>query len=69
MSQKQKILEHLIKNWSITSLEALHLFGCFRLAARIKELRDEGYSIETEIEQHENGSHARYIMLQKRALA
>lgn len=32
----------------ITPLEALEQFGCMRLAARIKDLRDGGYPIITE---------------------
>ena len=52
MSQKTKILEHLKKGKSITPLDALSLFGCFRLAARISEIRDiglqEGFTIKTE---------------------
>lgn len=45
-SQKKQILNHLSKK-GITPLEALHLFGCFRLSARIKDLRDEGHKIKT----------------------
>lgn len=33
----------------ITPLEALHGFDCFRLSARISELREEGMNIRTEI--------------------
>ena len=35
-------------NDSIEAFEALELYGCFRLAARIKDLRDEGHDIHTE---------------------
>lgn len=38
MSQNKAILQHLQKGHSITPLEALHLFGCFRLSARIHDL-------------------------------
>lgn len=38
-SQCSAILEHLKKGLSITPLEALSLCGCFRLAARIHDLR------------------------------
>ena len=48
-SQCAKILEHLKKGLSITPLEALNLCGCFRLSARIWNLRHEqGYNIITE---------------------
>ena len=38
-SQCSAILEHLKKGLSITHLEALTKFGCFRLSARIHDLR------------------------------
>lgn len=39
------ILTHLKKK-PITSLEALNKYGCFRLAARIHELRNSGHKIK-----------------------
>jgi hypothetical protein len=44
----------LIKGWllngkSITPLDALNMFGCFRLSARIANLRDEGLPIVTDM--------------------
>lgn len=44
----------LIKGWllnghSLTTLEALTMFRCFRLAARVANLRDEGMPILTEM--------------------
>tara|TARA_Y100001978_G_scaffold196821_1_gene206804 strand:- start:331 stop:471 length:141 start_codon:yes stop_codon:yes gene_type:complete len=36
-------------------MEALISFGCFRLAARIKNLKDSGMTIEKEMKQDENG--------------
>lgn len=44
-TQCQKILAFLQKGGRITSLSALNQFGCLRLSARIKDLRDEGYQI------------------------
>lgn len=46
ISQEQMILQHLRKN-PITPKQALSSYGCFRLAARIKRLRDAGHHIET----------------------
>lgn len=48
-SQKQAVLSHLKEYGSITPLEALKLYGCLRLGARISDLRDEGYEITTDI--------------------
>jgi hypothetical protein len=39
----------------ITPLRALEQFGCFRLAARIAELREMGHDIETKKIKLENG--------------
>ena len=47
MSQTAKILDHLKAGHPITGLVALEKFGCFRLAARIRELRKAGYRIES----------------------
>lgn len=47
LTQRDKILDYLESNGSITPLEALNLFGCFRLAARICELKHEGIEIKS----------------------
>lgn len=46
MSQCDDILSHL-KSAPISAIEALNSYGCFRLAARIKDLREQGHEIET----------------------
>ena len=45
MSQKERVLEHLLTGASITPLEALHIAGSLRLSERIRELEAEGISI------------------------
>ena len=45
-TQAGRILAYLRAGHRITALDALELFGCFRLAARIHELRREGWAIE-----------------------
>lgn len=40
-----RILAHLKKGLTITSLEALQMFGCMRLASRISDLRKRGENI------------------------
>jgi hypothetical protein len=47
-SQNLRILEHL-RIRTITPLEALKYAGCWRLGARIYDLRQEGHRIDTEI--------------------
>lgn len=46
-TQKMKILAHLRTHGSITAEEAMR-FRCFRLAARIADLRSDGYDIVTD---------------------
>lgn len=45
-TQKQKILNHLKNVGPINPIMALELFGCFRLAARIDELKKSGLPIK-----------------------
>lgn len=45
MSQEAQILSYLKRGHAITPLEALRLFGCFRLGARIWDLRRAGHKI------------------------
>lgn len=44
-TQSARILRWLKTGRSITPMDALQRFGCFRLAARIYDLRKEGYQI------------------------
>ena len=44
----QQIRAVLESGESITPLDALQRFGCLRLAARIKDLRDAGVPIQTD---------------------
>lgn len=44
-TQNEKILQHLKNHGSITSMEAFMEYGCTRLSARIRDLREEGHSI------------------------
>ena len=48
-SQNKMILEYLQDHKSISQYEAADIFGCWRLSARISDLRDLGYSIKTEM--------------------
>lgn len=49
ISQKQKILQHLKDCGTIEPMTALREYGCYRLGARIADLRKDGYDIQTEI--------------------
>jgi len=48
MSGKEKILDYLKKNKSITQLQALNLFWDWRLSDKIYQLKKDGYDIISE---------------------
>ena len=48
LTQKKVILQHLKNFGSIEPLTALREYGCYRLGARISDLRHDGYNIITE---------------------
>lgn len=45
--QDEMILGHLLEGKSITALDALTNYNCFRLSARIYDLKKEGYPIRS----------------------
>ena len=48
-TQVKAILAYLQDGKTLTGLEALDRFGCSRLAARIGDIKDAGYSIRSEM--------------------
>lgn len=49
-SQNEEIKDHLKSGKKLTSLEALHRFGCLRLSGRIHDLRhSENMPIKSEM--------------------
>lgn len=54
MTQCDRVLEYLKRFGSITQLEAIRDLGCMRLAARIADLRDQGYGIGTRMKTETN---------------
>jgi len=54
MSQNKQIADYLNKGKKLTPIDALNKFGCFRLAARIADLRNEGMNIKTNTIKLEN---------------
>ena len=54
-SQSAKVLYHLQNYGPLTAIEALELFACFRLAARINDLKEAGHDIQTEMKTQKNG--------------
>ncbi len=62
VSQAASILAHLQGGNSITPRDAIQLFGCMRLAARIAELREQGHAIATVLEDDGSRRWARYSL-------
>ena len=62
MSHTMQILDHLTSK-PITAMDALNDYGCFRLAARINELRMNGHNIKTEIKNQDGKRYAMYHLL------
>ena len=54
-SQNKRILNYLKRGHRMTPMDALELFGCFRLAARVYDLRQEGHNISKQIIELSNG--------------
>lgn len=60
--QTRKVLAHLEQRGSISPLEAFGTYRITRLAARIKELRDVGFNIVTDM--REDAAGTRYASYQ-----
>lgn len=61
-SQRAQVRYHLLAGRTITALEALNLYGSFRLAAIIYRLRGEGLAIETHRTTLNGKTYATYIL-------
>lgn len=69
MTQTEAILDLLRERGplGITPLEALEEARCFRLAARIKDLREQGHDIRTYTIPTKGAHHARYVLVEPKA--
>ena len=54
-SQNQQIKAYLEEGNSITAIQALEKFKCFRLASRITDLKQSGVPIESQFIEVESG--------------
>jgi hypothetical protein len=48
-NQSEQILAYMMRGYTITPLEALSQFGCFRLGARCYDLKHRGINIKSEM--------------------
>ena len=70
MTQEQAVRNHIINNGSITQAQAVRLYGCYRLSARIYEMRKDGYEIATQYKTSKTrfgytSVYANYVLLKK----
>ena len=65
-TQNQMIASYLLKGRGITPLEALNKFGCFRLGARIADLKKMGLPIDSNMVRDEvtGKRYARYTLVE-----
>lgn len=71
MNKTELVRQHLLKYGSITSWQAINLYGETRLASVICNLRNKGYDIRTIMCEFQDkygniGRYARYILRSER---
>lgn len=62
MTQTDRILKALQSGQKLTPMAALKRFGCFRLAARVADLRRAGYDISATIVKRAGKRYAAYSL-------
>jgi hypothetical protein len=62
VTQNEQLRAALLAGRSLTPMDALRDFGCFRLAARVADLRREGLPIECVSETKNGKRFARYYL-------
>lgn len=55
MTQSEEISLHLQRGGKLTQMDALNKFGCFRLSARVHDLRAKGMNILMEMIKTKSG--------------
>jgi len=65
MSQNQWVLQALQKG-PLSPIEALQGCGCLRLAARVRELRQQGHNIVSTLVTENGKSFARYTLAKEK---
>lgn len=65
-TQTTQIKAHLESGKTITAIDALLTYNCFRLSARIKDLKDLGYPVDKNMIQIESGKYvAQYFKVKQ----
>ena len=65
-TQNAHLLAHFRAGESITAIEALRKFGCFRLAARINDLKEAGHRFGWTWEKRGGKRFKRYYLERKK---
>lgn len=62
MSQVDRVQDYMKTHGSITQAEAIEAFGCYRLGARIADLKERGVKVGRIMEEGQNrfGDRTRY---------
>ena len=70
MTKIDLIRKHFRQGLTLTQLESIGLYSAFRLAARVHELKKQGWNIETHIKEDIKGStYAEYRLATNRPSA
>ena len=62
MTQETMILEYLKTGQSLTPIDALNYFQCWRLGARCHALKRKGFPIKTRLIKNKNKHYAEYYL-------
>lgn len=60
-SQNKRIFAYLMEGHRITSLEALKLFGCMRLASRISDIRRDHPEVNIKVDRIETATKKKVV--------
>lgn len=68
-THQTQVLAHLKNGKTLSQVEAIYHYDCFRLSAVVERLRKQGYDIITHAEPNLNnkGTHARYELVEAQA--
>ncbi|POU19367.1 DNA-binding protein [Acinetobacter sp. ACNIH3] len=68
-NHQTQVLNYLKSGKTLSQIEAIAYFNCYRLSAVIKCLRNIGYDIVThrELNLNSKGTHARYVLREVQA--
>jgi len=61
-TQNKRIEKYLLSGRTLTPLDALHEFNCFRLSARIWDLKRQGLDIESRTRKITSDGKQKYVV-------